>query len=248
MKLFMPSPMWRLLYQSYRDKIELLWNRPESLFKLTLKWFFGNKCDRQTSCKVSLCRLTQQLERAKMAILRLEDGTTYTQLSDITPELAPLNIQLNSWPVGDNPEIRELLAKDALDDNQKEQVLQALDCYFQQLQQSAGYQSRDLIVLHPDIPNLDTLLSKFDKCHTHAEDEVRYIVAGEGIFGFVRPDGSQLEVTVQPEEFINVPANTEHWFYLTAARKVKAVRYFTTMTGWTPEYTGTQVRSGLAIV
>ena len=183
-----------------------------------------------------------------MAILRLENGTTYTKLSDITRELASLNIQLNSWPVGDNPEIRDLLAKDALDDNQKEQVLQALDGYFQQLQQSAGYQSRDLIVLHPDIPNLDALLSKFDKCHIHADDEVRYIVAGEGIFGFVRPDGSQVEVTVQPEEFINVPANTEHWFYLTAARKVKAVRYFTTMTGWTPEYTDTQVRSGLAIV
>ena len=47
-------------------------------------------------------RLTQQLERAKMAILRLENGTTYTQQSDITRELAPLNIQLNRWPVGDS--------------------------------------------------------------------------------------------------------------------------------------------------
>jgi 1,2-dihydroxy-3-keto-5-methylthiopentene dioxygenase len=192
--------------------------------------------------------VNQKLKPKKMAILRLEDGTTYTQLSDITRELAPLNIQLNSWPVGDNPEIRELLAKDALDDNQKEQVLQALDGYFEQLKETAGYQSRDLIVLHPEIPNLDTVLSKFDKCHIHADDEVRYIVAGEGIFGFVRPDGSQVEVTVEPEEFINVPANTEHWFYLTAARKVKAVRYFTTTTGWTPEYTDTEIRSRLATV
>jgi len=249
---------WHLTYQSYRDTIALLWNRPESLCKLwnrpeslcksELKWFFSGRRDRQTSGKVPLYRLTQQLERTKMAILRLEDGTTYTQLSDITRELAPLNIQLNSWPVGDNPEIRELLALDALSDSEKEQILQALDGYFQQLKESAGYQSRDLIVLHPGIPNLDTLLSKFDKCHIHADDEVRYIVAGEGIFGFVRPDGSQVEVTVQPEEFINVPANTEHWFYLTAARKVKAVRYFTTTTGWTPEYTDTQVRSGLAAV
>ena len=215
------------------------------LFKLALKWFSCYRRDRPTPFDVSV---NQKLELAKMAILRLEDGTTYTQLSDITRELAPLNIQLNSWPVGDNPEIRELLAKDAIDDNQKEQVLQALDGYFQQLKETAGYQSRDLIVLHPDIPNLDVLLSKFDKCHIHADDEVRYIVAGEGIFGFVRPDGSQIEVTVQPEEFINVPANTEHWFYLTAARKVKAVRYFTTTTGWTPEYTDTQIRSQLATV
>ena len=62
-----------------------------------------------------------------MAILRLENGTTYTQQSDITRELAPLNIQLNRWPVGDNPEIQNLLAKDAIDDSEKEQVLEALD-------------------------------------------------------------------------------------------------------------------------
>ena len=183
-----------------------------------------------------------------MAILRLENGTIHTQLSDIARELAPLNIQLNRWPVGDNPRIRELLALDALDDNQKEQVLQALDGYFQQLSETAGYQSRDLIVLHPDIPNLDTMLSKFNSCHIHSDDEVRYIVAGEGIFGFVRPDGTQVEVTVQPEEFINVPANTEHWFYLTAARKIKAVRYFTTTDNWTPEYTDTEIRFGLVAV
>ncbi|MEG4069774.1 acireductone dioxygenase [Microcoleus sp. Pol11C2] len=183
-----------------------------------------------------------------MAILRLENGTTYTQQSDITRELASLNIQLNRWPVGDSAEIQNLLAKDALDDNQKEQVLQALDSYFQQLSESAGYQDRDLIVLHPDIPNLDTMLSNFNKCHIHADDEVRYIVAGEGIFGFVRPDGSQVELTVQPEEFINVPANTEHWFYLTASQKIKAVRYFTTKEGWTPEYTDTEIRSRLAAV
>ncbi len=183
-----------------------------------------------------------------MAILRLENGTTYTQQSEITRELAPLNIQLNRWPIGESPEIHNLLAKDALGDSEKEQILQALDGYFQQLKETAGYQERDLIVLYPDIPNIDTMLSKFNKCHIHADDEVRYIVAGEGIFGFVRPDGSQVELTVQPEEFINVPANTEHWFYLTAARKIKAVRYFTTTVGWTPEYTDTEIRSGLAIV
>lgn len=177
-----------------------------------------------------------------MAILRLEDGTTYTQLEDITRELAPLNVQLNRWPVGDNPEIHALLAKDALSDEEKEQVLQALDGYFEELKASAGYQSRDLIVLHPEVPNLDALLLKFDPCHYHTDNEVRYIVAGEGIFGFVRPDGNQVELTVQPEEYINVPANTEHWFYLTPSKRIKAVRYFTTTEGWVPEYTATEKR------
>lgn len=177
-----------------------------------------------------------------MAILQLEDGTTYTHLGDIARELAALNIQLDRWQIGDDPEIKSLLAQDALTDEQKEQVLQALDGYFEQLKASDGYQSRDLIVLHPEIPNLNTLLSKFNRCHYHTDAEVRYIVAGEGIFGFVRPDGTQVELTIQPEEFINVPENTEHWFYLTPSQRIKAVRYFTTMEGWVPEYTNQEIR------
>jgi 1,2-dihydroxy-3-keto-5-methylthiopentene dioxygenase len=183
-----------------------------------------------------------------VAILQLEDGKTLTQLADIERELAPLHVQLNSWSVGDSPEIQSLLAKDALSDEEKEQVLQALDHYFEQLKASVGYESRDLIVLHPEVPNLDTLLSKFERCHYHTDDEVRYIVAGEGVFGFVRPDGSQVELTVQPEEYINVPANTEHWFHLTPSKRIKAVRYFTTTEGWTPEYTDTELKFRTAAV
>ncbi len=177
-----------------------------------------------------------------MAILQLENGTIYTQLNDISRELAPLKIQLNHWPVGDDPEIHNLLAKDALSDDEKERLLQSLDNYFEELKKTAGYQSRDLVAIHPEIPHLDAILSKFDKCHIHKDDEVRYIVAGEGIFGFVRSDGSQVELKVQPEEYINVPANTEHWFYLTAKKQVKAVRYFVSTEGWVPHYTGTEIR------
>jgi 1,2-dihydroxy-3-keto-5-methylthiopentene dioxygenase len=176
-----------------------------------------------------------------MAILRLEDGTTLTQLEDISRELASLKVELNYWSVGDNLEIRELLARESLNEEEKERVLQALDGYFEQLKQNLGYRSRDLIVLNPDLPNLDALMSKFERCHTHADDEVRYIIDGEAVFGFVRRDRSQVELTIQPEEYINVPAGTEHWFHLTDKKRVKAVRYFVTTEGWVPEYTGTDI-------
>jgi 1,2-dihydroxy-3-keto-5-methylthiopentene dioxygenase len=176
-----------------------------------------------------------------MAILKFEHGQTVTDSVAIADALAPLGIQLNNWPVGTDPGLCALLAQDALDDPEKEQVLESLDHYFAELAATAGYQSRDLIVLHPQVPNLDVLLAKFNRCHTHADDEVRYIVAGDGIFGFVRPDGSQIELTVEAEEYINVPAGTEHWFYLSDRQRVKAVRYFTTA-GWTPDYTGTEIR------
>lgn len=177
-----------------------------------------------------------------MAILKLENGTTYTQWSDISRELGSLKIQLNHWSVGDNTEIKQLLAKDILTETEKEKVLESLDHYFDELREKWGYQSRDLIVLYPELPNLDSLLSKFNKCHAHADDEVRYIIAGEGVFGFVRPDGSQVELTVEPEEFINVPTGTRHWFYLTSKQRIKAIRYFTGTEGWVPIYTHTEIR------
>ncbi|MEM7580491.1 MAG: acireductone dioxygenase [Mastigocoleus sp.] len=177
-----------------------------------------------------------------MAILKLEDGTKYTDLQQIADELAPLGVVLNYWTVGDNPHIKELLAKASLEEDEKNEVLQSLDSYFQELKSKEGYQSRDLIVLHPGIPNLDDLLSKFDRIHTHGDDEVRYIIDGEGIFGFVRPDGTQVELTVQAQEYINVPAGTQHWFYLTPNKRVKAVRYFITTEGWIPEYTDIPIR------
>ncbi len=177
-----------------------------------------------------------------MAILRLEDDTTYTQISDIQRELTPVNVCVNNWKIGNEPKLNSLLARDILSDEDKEYILQELDAYFQELAKNDGYQKRDLVALHSSIPNLDGMLAKFDKIHTHADPEVRYIIDGEGIFGFVRPDGSQIELTVQPEDYINVPAGVEHWFYLTSLQRIKAVRYFTNTEGWVPEYTDTEIR------
>ena len=56
------------------------------------------------------------------------------------------------------------------------------------------------------------------------------------------PDGSQIELTMQSEEYINIPAGTEHWFHLTASKQIKLLRYFTSTQGWTPEYTDTTIR------
>lgn len=174
-----------------------------------------------------------------MAIVQRDTGETVTDFGAICNALAPLNIRLAQWPVGEA--IGPLLTQETLDADQKEQILQGLDHYFATLQTDLGYTSRDLIVLHPAVPNLNELLAKFEQIHTHADDEVRYIIDGSGVFGFVLPDGSQLHLTVEAEEYINIPAGTEHWFYLTAQKRVKAVRYFCTMEGWVPDYTGRSI-------
>jgi 1,2-dihydroxy-3-keto-5-methylthiopentene dioxygenase len=174
-----------------------------------------------------------------MAILKLENGKMLTDTASISPYLGTLNIQLKKWPVVKDGSIPALLAQPNLREDEKEQVLRALDHYFESLE---VFQARDMIVLNPATPNLDGVLEKFSRPHTHADDEVRYIIDGEGVFGFVCPDRTQMELTIQPEEYINVPAGTEHWFYLTSMRRIKAVRYFIDTQGWTPEYTETKIR------
>jgi 1,2-dihydroxy-3-keto-5-methylthiopentene dioxygenase len=175
-----------------------------------------------------------------MAVLRLTDGTVYHDRVDIDRELAPLNIQLQNWSLGNNPQVLKILQQPQLSAGDQDLVLQSFDHYFEQLKPS-GYQARDIIDLHPALPGIDEMLARFDRSHTHADDEVRYVLAGEGIFGFVRPDRSQLELTVQATEQINVPAGTEHWFYLNSQRRFVALRYFIHTSGWTPEYTDTKI-------
>lgn len=175
-----------------------------------------------------------------MAILRLTDGTIYHNQVDIDRELVLLNIQLQAWPIGDDPNLLTILNQNQLNEDDKSSIIRYLDHYFEQLQ-SSGYRSRDLIVIHDNIPKLDEMLDRFDQCHTHADDEVRYIISGEGIFGFVRPDKTQIELTVQAAEYINIPAGTEHWFYLPPSRRIIALRYFTDTSGWIPTYTNTPI-------
>lgn len=177
-----------------------------------------------------------------MAQLKLEDGQIFTDLNDIRRELASLRIELSHWPIEKTQTVGALLKADVLTDSQKEELLKGLDARFEEQKAKYGYQTRDLVVLHAETPNIDSLLKIFDKCHRHSDDEVRYIVDGSGVFGFCLPNGQQALLTVESEEYIRVPAETEHWFVLDENRRIKAVRYFTSKEGWVAKYSGTGVR------
>ena len=161
-----------------------------------------------------------------MAQLKRQNMEVLTALSDISQFLSPLGIELSNWPIEKTPVVGPLLKQNTLTDSEKEQLLAALDERFFEQQKKYGYQSRDLVVLHSETPKLDEMLKIFDKCHTHSDDEVRYIVDGSGIFGFCMPNKEQVLLKVEAEEFIRVPKNTEHWFILDQKRRIKAVRYF----------------------
>jgi 1,2-dihydroxy-3-keto-5-methylthiopentene dioxygenase len=181
-----------------------------------------------------------------MAKLKLENNTVITDLETIQKAVSPLGIELSHWPIKLSAEkadkIMPLLRADTLTEDQKETLLQAIDDRFFEQKRLYGYQARDLVVLHPQVPKLEEMLNKFDKCHTHSDDEVRYIIDGSGVFGVCLPDGTQAVLQVESEEYIRVPKNTDHWFVLDDSRRIKAVRYFTNKEGWVANYTESKPR------
>ena len=179
-----------------------------------------------------------------MARMILVDGKEKTDFSFIQARLNKLGISLKHWPAPASERAQQLLAQQALNDAEKEELLKSVDNRFEELKRANGYSTRDMIVLHEAIPGLAEVLAKFDKIHLHTDDEVRYILAGKGYFGFVEPDGQQFLLEVAAGDYINVPANTEHWFELKDSQRIKAVRYFIDTKGWTPVYTQREMRFG----
>lgn len=174
-----------------------------------------------------------------MAILQFSDGKTLSNLSDIVAELSFLNVYIKRFEQERSLLATDLLAQDLLGETARQQILDLHNSQFECLRAEGDYSWSDLLTLHPGSPNLYSLMTTYSRYHTHSAPEALYILAGEAIFGFTQPGGTQLQLLVQPQDYIRIPADTEHWFSLSAALQVKAVRYFTTIEGWLPQYTGT---------
>ncbi|TGL58220.1 cupin domain-containing protein [Leptospira ognonensis] len=131
--------------------------------------------------------------------------------------------------------LQTLLNQKGLNDAEKESVLTGLQYRFEELKEKYHYQARDLVVLHDEVPGISDMLAKFDKLHYHTDEEVRYIIDGSGVFGFII-EGEKFEVHVATGDFISIPQNTNHWFTLDEKKRIKAVRYFKDNSGWVPVY------------
>ncbi len=157
------------------------------------------------------------------------------ETSEVKNFLNSRGIDYEHWIVPENS--KTFTAKQVLNDVEKEDLLKTVNDKFELLKQKEGYTTRDLVVLHPDVPGINEMLAKFDKVHFHTDVEVRYIIDGSGYFGFLI-NGEKFLVHVKESDFISIPKNTTHWFYLDDAKRIKAVRYFQDTSGWVPNYTG----------
>jgi 1,2-dihydroxy-3-keto-5-methylthiopentene dioxygenase len=106
-----------------------------------------------------------------------------------------------------------------------------------------GYVDEDFVELRPETPDIDAICAKFDKEHYHTEDEVRFVVEGEGIFD-VRDEADRwIRIEVTPGDMIVIPARTHHRFYLTDRKQIRCMRLFANHEGWAPMYRETAVSS-----
>jgi 1,2-dihydroxy-3-keto-5-methylthiopentene dioxygenase len=175
-----------------------------------------------------------------MARMILPDGTETTDATTIVARLTKLGVGVSNWPVPTSARMKKLLEQKSLNDEEKAELLREFEDRFEKLKREKGYSARDLVVIHEDVPGLGDMLAKFDKVHIHTDDEVRYIIAGRGYFGFVEPDGKQFLVEVTAGDFINVPKDAEHWFEMRDSKRCKAVRYFGENPNWQAVYTQRQ--------
>lgn len=115
-------------------------------------------------------------------------------------------------------------------------ILDVFSDEIEAISKTRGYESADVVALHPNIENLDDILETFDREHTHGEDEVRFTVAGRGIFAIRGVDDDVYSVEVHPGDLLAVPEGTQHYFTLCDDRQIQCIRLFTDTSGWEANY------------
>ncbi len=104
------------------------------------------------------------------------------------------------------------------------------------LKARAGYVEEDQVELRPDTPSLDAICAKFVDEHLHTEDEVRFVLEGEGVFDIRSREDRWMRVTVEEGDLIVVPKDRHHRFFLTDRKTIRCVRLFQDKSGWVPHY------------
>jgi 1,2-dihydroxy-3-keto-5-methylthiopentene dioxygenase len=172
-----------------------------------------------------------------MSRLRIfvEDQPDTPQLStsdqgEIARELARIGVGFEQWqaaqPVepGDPPEA----------------IMAAYRGDIDRLVAERGFKTVDVVSIAPNHPQRDTMRSKFLDEHYHKEDEVRFFVAGSGLFT-LHVEPKVYEIKCEQGDLISVPDSTLHWFDMGPEPSFVAIRFFTEPDGWVGHFTGSDL-------
>jgi 1,2-dihydroxy-3-keto-5-methylthiopentene dioxygenase len=144
--------------------------------------------------------------------------------------LSAIGVQLEQWvpahPVvpGDPPEA----------------IMAAYRSDIDRLVEARGFRSVDVVSIAPDHPQKDAMRAKFLDEHFHKEDEVRFFVAGSGLFT-LHVGTSVYEIECVKDDLIAVPDGATHWFDMGEYPNFVAIRFFTEPDGWVGHFTGTDI-------
>ncbi|WP_147652088.1 1,2-dihydroxy-3-keto-5-methylthiopentene dioxygenase [Vulcaniibacterium gelatinicum] len=150
--------------------------------------------------------------------------------AEIARELQRIGVAFEQWqavqPVrpGDPPEA----------------IMAAYRADIDRLVAERGFRTVDVVSIAPDNPNREELRKKFLDEHFHKEDEVRFFVAGSGLFT-LHVDDRVYEVLCEAGDLIAVPDRMTHWFDMGPEPSFVAIRFFTEPDGWVGHFTGTDI-------
>jgi 1,2-dihydroxy-3-keto-5-methylthiopentene dioxygenase len=122
----------------------------------------------------------------------------------------------------------------------QEEVIAAYKDDIDRITAERGFTTIDVISIAPDNPKKEELRGKFLDEHYHKEDEVRFFVAGSGLFTLHVGD-KVYEVECVKDDLIAVPDGTTHWFDMGPAPEFVAIRFFQQPDGWIGHFTGTDI-------
>ncbi|MFM8379118.1 MAG: 1,2-dihydroxy-3-keto-5-methylthiopentene dioxygenase [Planctomycetia bacterium] len=170
-----------------------------------------------------------------MAIVTVPaESRRITDPAEIKAFLASHGIDYGVWPLEDRVDPAA----------PAETILAAYAPEIDELKRRGGFVTADVVDVYPDTPNLDAMLAKFNKEHTHTEDEVRFILQGRGVFHINPGDRPVFAIEVWAGDMISVPLGTRHWFDLCTDKRIRAIRLFQDVSGWTPHYIAEGVHAG----
>lgn len=168
---------------------------------------------------------------SRLSIFRDDHGdaplATYTDFADIARELGAAGVRFERWKAN----------KAIVPGASQDEVIAAYREDIDRLMREEGYQTVDVVSLAPDHPDRAAFRAKFLSEHTHAEDEVRFFVAGAGQFTLHLGD-RVYDVLCEQGDLIGVPDGTRHWFDMSESPYFVAIRLFNNPAGWVANFTG----------
>ena len=153
--------------------------------------------------------------------------SAFTEEREISEYLNGRGVRFEVWPVSQTLQ----------ETSEPEVILSNFETSIEELKKESGFQSADVIHLYPHHEMRQELRKKFLDEHTHSDDEIRFFVAGRGLF-YMHFEDEVISVMCEQGDLIGVPANTKHWFDMGPEPSFTCIRLFTTPEGWVADFTG----------